>query len=215
MKKTLIIFIILAALAGGGYYAYTLGYFDQWLPKQYQTDAEGNRIFSDEEIAKYDQYMKEAHDFVVQADAGKPDLYKQAVEAYKKATAIGDDKFWNPLLGLADAYRKLKQFDKAEEAFNRALEASSHGVPKIYEEKISMYRYDLKKPDADIRALYQEAIEKVTENANLVLGYGAYLKSTGDYAGALKMYELMLQKFPDNELYKKEIENLKAKIDTN
>ncbi len=212
MKKTLIIFIVLAVLAGGGYYAYTLGYFDQWLPKQHQTDAEGNRIFSDEEIAKYEQYMKEAHDFVVQAETGNTDLYKQAVEAFKKASSVGDDKFWNPLLGIAEAYRKLSQYDKAEDAYNKALEVSKYGEAKIYQAKIDMYRYDLKKSNEDIKKIYEEGIAKVLDNENLILSYGSFLKSIGDYYGALKAYEAILLKFPDNELYKKEVENLKKKI---
>lgn len=211
MKRILISIIILAVL-GGGYYAYSKGYLNQWLPKSYPTDEDGNRIFSEEETRQYDQYMKEAHEFMVQADAGKPELYKNAVEAYKKASAIGEDKFWNPLLGLADAYRKLHEFEKAEEAYNKALQASFYGVDKIYLDKINMYRYDLKKSDSDIKKLYEEAISKVTDNINLVLNYGSYLKAIGDYSGALKAYELILERFPDNPLYKKEVENLKAKI---
>ena len=215
MKKLIILIIVLALIIGGGYYAYNKGYVNKWfpwLPQAEKKDKDGNRIFSDAEIKQYNQYMQEAHDFMTKGDAGQPDFYKQAVSDYQKASAIGNDKFWNPLLGLAEAYRKLHDFNNADLAFNKALQAANFGEGQIYQEKIDMYRNDMKKSSDEIKAVYNEAIQKVMDNANLVLAYATYLRDIGDYKDALTYYEAILKKFPTNQLYIKEIANLKAKI---
>ena len=70
----------------------------------------------------------------------------------------------------------------------------------------------MKKSDAEIVAVYEEALKRVTKTDDIMSSYAVYLEDTGNYKDALKYYEILLKNYPNNQTYKEEVANLKLKV---
>lgn len=206
---TIIALIILAII---GYAAYKNGYFNYKDTQTEEPASDGEKKYTEEEIKQYDQYMKDASAFILAGDKGDKDSYRKAIDLYEKAAAVGSDNVWVPFLNIGNLYRKLGEFDKSETAYNKALEISKNGTDEIYFQKIDLYRYDLKKSNEEVGKLYEEALDKVVYNANVILRYATFLRDTGQFEKALSYYETLVKNYPDNQAYKDEVAAIKAKL---
>lgn len=161
----------------------------------------------------YQSYLKEGQDYGAKGFQGDSSAFYKAIDAYKKAVEVSESKVWVPFYNLGNTYRLVKDYKSAEDAYNKALEISS-GEWLVYLKKIEMYRYETGKPEADIVAVYNEAVNKTGGDnyINAIISYAAYLRVIGKDQEALKYYEVLSERYPDNEAYKDEIANLKAKI---
>lgn len=222
LKKFWIPLLVTVLLAIGASLLYSRGYFAKPAPQPaVKTEVQGQptldevpgqqKKYTDEQIRLYQQYLKDAIPLVAAGDNGDPSAYRKAIALYQKAADISGQSVWVPYLNLGNIYRKVKEYGKAEAAYDKALAISGYGADQVYIGKIDLYRYDLKKSDAEIDKLYEEAMGKVVENINLALRYATFLRDTGQFAKAVQYYEVLVKRFPDNAAYKQELDSAKAK----
>jgi tetratricopeptide (TPR) repeat protein len=217
-KSLLTVIIVLLVLIVVGYFAYSKGYFSYWqnetdnITNQDQKNSDEEIKFTEEEVKQYEQYLQDALPLILAGDNGNKESYLKAIELYEKAAAIGNNNVWIPFLNIGNVYRKMGEYDKAEEAYNKALEISKYGSETVYLQKIDLYQYYLKKSNEDIIKIYEESLSTLVDNGNIVVRYSGFLRDIGENEKALEYYKILLDRFPENELYKEEIAKLEAKI---
>ncbi len=167
---------------------------------------------NEDQTKQYNEKMDLGMNLLREGDNGNKQAYIDAISAYKEAAIISHHNGWLPYMNLANVYRRLGEFEKADKAYANALKITKGTEVDIYVQRAQMYRYELHKEQAEIDAVYQEALEKASDLPNVHIAYASFLNDTGKYADALKHYEILLESNPQNEIYKQEIENLKAKI---
>jgi tetratricopeptide (TPR) repeat protein len=199
-KYCLILLILIIVISGGffGYYKYK-----KLSPRN------ANKTTQGFDTNGYEMFLDNGNKDYAAGDMGDKEKYNSAIDNFKKAISISKEKFWLPFFNLGNAYRKIGDFKNAETAYDRAIEISNFGESSLYLAKFEMYRYEIKKSEAEIMTAYSAAIEKAYENANLIVSYAAYLRDIGQNKEAIKYYEMLLEKYPDNDLYKEEIKALK------
>ena len=163
-----------------------------------------------EQEAKYFEYINEGLKYKSEGDVGNKDSYYKSIEAYQKASDIAEGKVWIPYLNLGNVYRLVADFKNAEKSYDKALEIAPEGT--VYKAKIDMYRYELKKSEDEMIVIYEDAIEKVVDNVDLMKNYAAYLRDIERYSDSLKYWKMISEKFPDNQMYKDEIKELEDKL---
>ena len=163
-----------------------------------------------EQEAKYFEYINEGLKYKSEGDAGNKDSYYKSIESYQKASDIAEGKVWIPYLNLGNVYRLVSDYENAEKSYDKALEIAPEGT--IYKAKIDMYRYELKKSEDEMIVIYEDAIEKVVDNVDLMKNYAAYLRDIERYSDSLKYWKMISEKFPDNQMYKDEIKELEDKL---
>ncbi len=217
-KSLLTVIVALLVLIVAGYISYSKGYFDYWqketgnMTSQEPKNPDEEIKFTDEEVKQYEQYLLDASPLILAGDNGDRESYLKAIELYEKAAAIGNNNVWVPFLNIGNVYKKMGEYDKAEEAYNKALEISKYGSETVYLQKIDLYQYYLKKSNEDVIKIYEEALSTLVENGNIVVRYSGFLRDIGENEKALEYYKILLERFPENELYKEEIAKLEAKI---
>lgn len=217
-KSLLIVIISILVVIVAGYIAYSKGYFNYWqketdnVTNEDQKNPDEEKKFTDEEVRLYEQYLQDASPLIFAGDNGDRKSYIKAIELYEKAAAIGNNNVWVPFLNIGNIYKKMGEYDKAEAAYNKALEISKYGSETVYLQKIDLYQYYLKKSNEEIIKIYEESLKTLVENGNVVVKYASFLRDIGENEKALAYYKILLDRFPDNELYKEEIANLEAKI---
>jgi len=209
IKKNITIAIaIILAIIG-------LFYFLKWQePKEFEPVLPNNNQATsmDSEITvKYNNYLTQGIKYKGEGDAGHKESYSKAIDEFKKAVEISEEKVWIPFLNLGYVYQAMGDNKSAEETYNKALEISNGDVI-VYLAKIDLYRYSFKKTNDEIKNIYKEALAKAYENSNLVLSYAVFLRDSGEYSEALKYYEALLKSYPDNDNIKEQIKMLKSKI---
>lgn len=208
MNKKLITIIILILLITSGYFVVK----KYSLLKPPEQPAATPTPSPDPKEAEYQKYLAEATGYRTAGFQGDKTAFYKAIDSYKKAVEISEGKVWVPYLNLGNTYRLVQDYKNAEDAYNKALEITE-GESMIYLAKIEMYRYEMKKSNKDVNALYVEALKKVAiENINLVISYAAFLRDTGKYSEALGYYKILSERYPDNQSYKDEIAELEKKI---
>jgi tetratricopeptide (TPR) repeat protein len=155
-------------------------------------------------------YLQAGQKYKSEGDAGNKDSYYKAIEEYKKASDVAEQKVWIPFLNLGNVYRFVGDYDNAEKSYNKAIEIAPDN--SIFSAKIDMYRYELKKPVDEVNSLYEEALSKTGDNFDIMTGYAAYLRDNGNNEESLKYWKIVSGKYPDDQRYKDEIAGLEAKI---
>ncbi len=172
--------------------------------------ASKNQVMPDSIIKlSYEEYLDEAMKYRTEGFAGDVDAFYKAIDSYKKALEVSKEKSL-VYLNLGNTYRLVKDYNSAEKAYNKALEILP-SEDSAYLAKIEMYRYELKKSNSEIEEIYNKALKEVTDNANVMVSYAAFLRDIGNGQEALKYYKILEEKYPDSQAYKDEIEELKAK----
>jgi len=166
--------------------------------------------FTEEQTKQYNDVLTQALKYKSEGDQGNTASYQKALELYAQAAQIGQGRVWVPYLDLGNVYRAVKNFSLAEAAYNEGLKITSEAL--IYQAKIELYQYDLKKSPAEVIALYEDAIDKTVENVNLFIGYGYYLEQNGYFKEALTVFEQLVSKYPDKKDFQQEVADLKKKV---
>lgn len=203
MNKKLLVFIAaFLVLAGGGYTA-----------KKYLIDKKSPfpSPTGKADKALYSEYLKEAMKYRTEGFGGDANAFNKALDAYKKAIEVSEEKEWLAYYNLGNTYRLVKDYNFAGESYAKALE-NAPAESTIYLAKIEMYRYELNKPYEEINTIYEEALKKVTDSVNIMISYATFLKEEGKYSEALKYYKTLSEKYPDNQGYKDEISELESKV---
>lgn len=207
MNKKFIAIIVLILAVVGGYFIVK----KYRIPKPPEQPAVAPTPSMDPKEAEYQKYLAEAMGYRTAGFQGDKTAFYKAIDSYKKAVEISEGKVWVPYLNLGNTYRLVEDYKNAEDSYNKALEITE-GESMIYLAKIEMYRYEMKKSNKDVNALYDEALKRVVDNTNLVISYAAFLRDTGKYSEALGYYKILSERYPDNQAYKDEIAELEKKI---
>ena len=139
--------------------------------------------------AEYFEFINEGLKYKSEGDAGNKDSYYKSIEAYQKASDVAEGKVWIPYLNLGNVYRLVSDYENAEKSYDKALDIVSEGT--VYKAKIDMYRYELKKSEDEMIIIYEEAIEQVVDNIDLVKNYAAYLRDIGKYSESLEYWKII------------------------
>jgi tetratricopeptide (TPR) repeat protein len=174
---------------------------------------EGRELLAKREKATelYSLYLTEALQYKAEGDAGNQDSYLKAIDFFERADRVSEYKFWIPLLNIGNVYKVIGDYEKANNYYDRALEITNNSEYNIYLAKIDLYLYHLEKSEVEMKSLYEEAIKNLAENAPIYTKYAAYLREIGDYDNALAYYQILSEKYPDNQGYKDRINELKNK----
>ena len=156
----------------------------------------------------YAYYIKEGLNYKMKGDSGDVESYNEAIKMFKVAAEISENKYWIPYLNLSNTYRGMGKFLEAEEAVDKALEISNRSEISVYQSKIDLWQVNPAKSSDEIKELYKEAISNVLGNVNLIKSYAGYLRGIGDKKEAIKQFQILSNKFPENNAYKEEIETL-------
>lgn len=114
-------------------------------------------------------------------------------------------------LNAGKVAESMGEFEKAEKYYRRASAISPlDETPYMY--LADLFVYKLKKSKNEILAVFAEAEVVVGDRFSIVWARGSYLRDVGDYAGALKDYEILVKSFPDRTGYKQIVAELKAKL---
>lgn len=127
-------------------------------------------------------------------------------DAFFKA-AETDPNSYLPWSDLGTFYVETKAYDKAAEAFQKALSLSDKD-PQLWLKWINFLRYQVSSDDKHIRIIFNDAY-KATNNSDLLLRQGAsYLEETGDIKGAIAAWQFVLKLEPNDATVKAEIVRL-------
>lgn len=132
--------------------------------------------------------------------------------AFLKA-AETDPKSYLPWSNLATFYVDAKQYDKAAEAFQKALSLPGGSAdPQLWLKWVNFNIYQISSDDKHIRMIFNDAYA-ATNNNNLLLRQGAsYLEMTGDIPGAIAAWQAVLKESPTDQTVQATIAALQAKL---
>jgi tetratricopeptide (TPR) repeat protein len=142
----------------------------------------------------------------LQAAAGRSEFLRLAIETLEpvRKTEVADAEFWQD---LGSAYLELQQHDKAEEAFEHALQLDSKSAAAYYS---LGYLYQSQKMFAKAIVAYRKAVGYDTGMAeawgNLAAAYLAIDKK----AEAIKSLEAALGLDPGNLVWRRALETVRA-----
>jgi len=165
-------------------------------------------IMSEDEIKQYNQKLDDGVVLFREGDNGDTEAYEKAIINYKEAAALSKYNSRLPYFHLGNIYRRLHQYDKADQAFSNALKISSNSEVSVYLSRIEMYRYELKKSNNDIKQVFAQALQFSNDINNVEVAYAGFLKDIGDKNEAITYYKKLLEKYPGNQTYQQEIEML-------
>jgi tetratricopeptide (TPR) repeat protein len=137
------------------------------------------------------------------------DARDRAIAEYERGIVATDQKNSILILNAGNAYRAAGRFTDAEAKYRLAIQIDP-GNPLAYEKLIELYRIDLKKPPEAIIPVFQQALEKLVENSGVIQELAEYLAYVGRYQDALRYYELLAKKYPDQ--FNPVITDIRAKI---
>lgn len=209
MNKKLIIIVILILIFIGGYFI--VKKYPISRPMEQPAATSTPAVSLDPKEAEYQKYLLEAMNYRTAGSQGDKTAFYKAIDSYKKAVELSEGKVWIPYLNLGNTYREVQDYKNAEDAYNKALEITA-GEGMIYLAKIQMYKFELKKTDNEINAVYDEALKKVVDNANLAVSYAAFLRDIGKNSEVLGYYKILAEKYPAEQRFKDEIAELEKKI---
>lgn len=114
-------------------------------------------------------------------------------------------------MNAGNLYKELGQYEKAEKKYRKAVEAAP-GDPQTYLLLIELYKYSMKKSEAEIVKVYQDALSRLVNTLPLLNSFAAYLRDTGQKQRALEFYRELSKALPDNQPYKLAIDELEKEV---
>lgn len=114
-------------------------------------------------------------------------------------------------MNTGNLYKELDEYEKAEKYYRKAIE-SAPGDPQTYLLLVDLYKYNLKKPEAEIVKVYQDGLSRLLNTLPLLNSFAAYLRDTGQKQRALDFYRELTKAVPDNQSYKQTIAELEKEI---
>ncbi|MBP9749008.1 tetratricopeptide repeat protein [Patescibacteria group bacterium] len=145
-------------------------------------------------------YITIGNNWVLIADIlQSQDARDEAIAEYERGVAVVGSKSTILLLNAGNAYRNSGRFEEAEAKYKMAIEADP-GDGAGYERLVDLYRFSMQKTSADIIPVYQQALEKVFDNARIVQSLAEYLSAIGRLRDAVPYYQLLAKKYPEQFL---------------
>lgn len=137
---------------------------------------------------------------------------------YARALAIGDlaaEKFgtksYVPYLNKSTIYTILGEYDQAEAMIKKSIEMSP-GDAQLYLRLVELYKDFMKKDEAAVIAVYENAIQRLVNVLPVYNDYAAYLRQINRADEALDKYEILHKAVPDNPAYTQAVKELQAQI---
>lgn len=163
--------------------------------------------YLDEEAMGY--FIKMGFSWKSIADVTKEEQdYQYAIEAYRKAENLAAQGNILPINNIGVIYESLGKYNLAEAEYLKAL-AISPVEFDTNKRLFDLYRYKLDKDSVEIIALLDKALATAVEKAPLLQLKAGYLKDMGDYQGALDIYEILVENYPQFQVF---IDELKEKL---
>ena len=137
---------------------------------------------------------------------------------YARALAIGDlaakkfgTKSYIPYLNQSTIYTILGEYDRAEAMIKKSIEMSP-GDAQLYLRLVELYKDFMKKDEAAVIAVYENAIQRLVNVLPVYNDYAAYLRQISRLDEALDKYEILHQAVPDYPAYTQAVKELQAQI---
>ncbi len=132
-----------------------------------------------------------------------------AIEAYQEGLRLLPENSYG-LNNIATSYKDLGEFEKAEAAYKkltRVLSGDSSAVINYAQ----VYRIVHPDDERGFLDIISEGISVTAGDnlANILVYAGGYFKDSGDKKRAIEYFLKLVELFPDNELYKSELSDLK------
>lgn len=140
-------------------------------------------------------------------------FYKKSLEIYEKAIEVTEGRNTIALINAASINILLKNYEPAEKYLNEAITVSP-GDLDLYLRLLELYKYYMKKDVETIVAVYDNAMKRVLNPFGLLRDRAAYYYELGRFEDALKDYEKLAEKFPDNTAFKDKIKELRLRIES-
>lgn len=134
------------------------------------------------------------------------EAYEGGIRTYKKENVL----FYENVAGI---YRELKNYDMAEKRYLQAAEITP-GDYTLQLTLIDLYRHEMKKPVAEIKARYELASKRVLSQFPIANSFAGYLREIGEYQKSLEFYKVLYKAAPRPE-FKRAIDELEAQIKQN
>ncbi len=224
IKKKVIIVLITLVVALGGF----LAVFFVYLPVK-SVKVESVKLLSDERTKRDYEKIVERKD-KIKKDPQDIVQYTGLAFSWKSiGDTLNDKKYYKKALEWAlegldrsprhailnmntgNLYRELSEYEKAEKYYRKAIE-SAPGDPQMYLALIDLYKYNLKKPEAEIVKVYQDGLARLINTLPLLNSFAAYLRDTGQRERAFDFYKELAKAVPDNQAYKQTIIELEKEI---
>ena len=229
-KKTLAIIFIVLLILGGGFYAYKKGYFiktktsqpgaEQLSPEKLLNFEIKDTTLSPENVQRFQgnfQTLKQSlqnnpDDFNSWVTLG---ILKKTVNDYEGARDIfiyaGQirPKSSPPFANLGDLYANfLNEPGKAEEMYKKAI-ANDPGEINYYFGLADVYRYRIPGKEALYEQTLLDALNKFTDDVNLISSLASYYRQTNQTQKAIQFYEKLVKLSPNNETAQRDLKELK------
>jgi len=173
---------------------------------------------------KYLQFIRENEAALVNVDKNDTKLYGEtfitlgfnlhvlgddvaAIKAYQEGLRLSPDNSYG-LNNIATSYMELGEYEKAEEAYKKLSQVLSGDSSAVigYAQVYKIVHHDEK----GFLDIIEKGISVATgDNLASILTYaGGYFRESGDIKKAEEYFKELAELFPDNELYKSELEDL-------
>lgn len=129
--------------------------------------------------------------------------YEEAIKTYKKTNVL----FY---ANVASIYREIKNYEMAEKRYLQALELTP-GDYVLQLTLIDLYRREMNKSVAEIKARYDLASKRVLNQFPIANSFAGYLREIGEYERSLEFYKVLYESDPRLE-FKRAILELEAEL---
>lgn len=202
IQKRAVIALTAAILLGG--LILSGAYFREQITSRFAGMA-GEKVKQSNE-QPYEDALKEGLEAMSQAGQGDRGALGRAIVAYKRALSF--QPTWLSYLNLGNAYRQAGRIKDAQKTYREGIEKTPD-EHRLWLALIELERYDIRPGEEEIIGMYRQALQKAPGSTDLHVSYAAYLRDVGRTKEAKEQYDLLLKAYPDDPLFKREVEGLK------
>lgn len=125
--------------------------------------------------------------------------FKLAARWWERGLEIESNNFigW---YNLGNAYRELKKYSKAEDAYDSAMDIAKVGETDACLALGEMYKYDYIEEKDEEGDVYLECLKKHKDNRDLVARLAIYYRDSGDVKNALIYFEKLFAMDPESSI---------------
>ncbi len=204
MKKIILIIILSIALITGGYFGYTI-WQEERILNEYAHNKDKKEFV--EYIRRDKKKLKERLEYndriSYTLDTGLQwyvlGEYRRAIHWWSKGLAM-NPKNQIGWYNVGNAYRRLTEYKKAEQAYLTSIEHARSGELEGCLALGELYRVDyIEKRDKE-PVIYQTCLQKSPDNRDLIARLGVYYRDAGEKSKALQYFDQLYGLEPTIEL---------------